>query len=92
MFKRLLHRICFKPTLICSESLNLRRFYCKDHSNFIDEQYFSTIKAANLDQNLNANLPNYSTIEDSELRPLDLLENKKDFNFIDEQYFKGWYL
>ena len=91
MFKRLLHKICFKPTLTSSESLNLRSFYCKDHSNYIDEQYFSTVKA-DLNRNLKVNLPQNSTIESSELRPLDLLENKKDFNFIDEQYFKGWYL
>ena len=88
MFKRLLHRICSRPRLISSQISNLRRFYCKDHSNYIDEQYFSTIKT-DFDRNLSVNLPQKSAIENVELQPLDLLENKKDFNFIDEQYFKG---
>ena len=88
MLKRLLYRICSKSRLISSQSSNLRRFYCEDHSNYIDEQYFSTIKT-DFDRNLNVNLSQNSAIENSELQPLDLLENKKDFNFIDEQYFKG---
>jgi len=88
MLKRLLHRICSRPRLISSQISNLRRFYCKDHSNYIDEQYFSTIKT-DFDRNLSVNLPQKSAIENVELQPLDLLENKKDFNLIDEQFFKG---
>ena len=61
------------------------RGYCKDTSNFIEEQYFPNLQEKRIQNHIEV------FEENTELQALDLLEESKEFNFIDEQYFKGEY-
>ena len=69
---------------VCGFNFRILRGYCKDTSNFIEEQYFPNLQEKRIE---NYYIEVFE--ENTELQALDLLEESKEFNFIDEQYFKG---
>ena len=68
----------------------LIKFFTRQCSSFIDDQYFSTLKE-DCHSEIKNHEPEVVTLikNSSEARTIDLTEKLDDFSYIDQQYFKG---